>query len=88
MDARSLQPAPGRAQSQMRCAEPGGAGTCYFPAVGTRAATGPPAHVESMRFFGTRPLASNILLALTYALVGQVTLALGEFGGVELRRVV
>ncbi|MCE9603104.1 MAG: response regulator [Gemmatimonadetes bacterium] len=41
-----------------------------------------------MRFFGTRPLASNLLLALVYALVGQATLALGEFGGVELRRVI
>ena len=41
-----------------------------------------------MRFFSTRPVAANFLLALIYALLGQATLALGEVGGVELRRVV
>ena len=41
-----------------------------------------------MPFFRTRPFASNLLLALVYALVGQATLALGEFGGVEVRRVI
>jgi len=40
-----------------------------------------------MRFFSTRPVAANLLLALAYALIGQATLALGELGGVELRRV-
>ena len=43
---------------------------------------------QDMSFFRDRPIASNVLLALTYALVGHLTLALGESGGVELRRVI
>ena len=41
-----------------------------------------------MSFFHRRPIVTNVLLALVYAAIGQATLALGEFGGVELRRVV
>jgi integral membrane sensor domain MASE1 len=35
-----------------------------------------------------RPLVVNLALALAYAVVGHATLALGETGGVELRRVI
>ena len=35
-----------------------------------------------------RPLATNLALALAYALIGHATLALGETGGVELRRII
>jgi signal transduction histidine kinase/CheY-like chemotaxis protein len=36
----------------------------------------------------SRPLATNLAVALAYALIGHATLALGETGGVELRRVI
>ena len=35
-----------------------------------------------------RPLVVNLALALVYAVIGHATLALGETGGVELRRVI
>lgn len=41
-----------------------------------------------MPFFRRRPIITNLLLALVYATIGQATLALGEFGGVELRRMI
>jgi signal transduction histidine kinase len=39
-------------------------------------------------FLRGRPLATNLALALVYALIGHATLALGETGGVELRRMI
>ena len=41
-----------------------------------------------MSILQRRQLATNLALALAYALLGQATLALGETGGVELRRVI
>ncbi|MGQ0648948.1 MAG: MASE1 domain-containing protein [Gemmatimonadaceae bacterium] len=41
-----------------------------------------------MSFLRSRPLATNVAVALAYALIGHATLALGETGGVELRRVI
>ncbi len=44
--------------------------------------------MEPLPFLRHRPVLSNVLLALLYAAIGQATLALGESGGVELRRVI
>jgi signal transduction histidine kinase/integral membrane sensor domain MASE1/CheY-like chemotaxis protein len=52
----------------------------------------PPATVRElplrMSFFRGKPVVANLAIAVAYALIGHATLALGETGGVELRRVI
>jgi len=44
--------------------------------------------MEPLPFLRSRPLLTNVLVALVYAAVGYATLALGESQGLELRRVI